>query len=139
MSPLSDRQACAAHGALEDLHVLRDGVERHVEALGEIGDARGALRQLLDDLSARRIRERREGEVETYIRARPCQAIGGDIVVNPAVSTYHPAMRCPSSHTENREGPQFPSDEEIVRARAGVTCDGGRGPKKRGYDAAYGC
>src|SRR5207249_11488199 len=64
MSPLSDRQACAAHGALEDLHVLRDGVERHVEGLGEVGYARGALRQPLDDLSARRVRERREGEVE---------------------------------------------------------------------------
>src|SRR6058998_1589747 len=51
-------------GALEHLHVLRDGVERHVEGLGEIGYARGALRQLLDDLSARRVRERREGEVE---------------------------------------------------------------------------
>src|SRR5439155_7755840 len=71
--------------------------------------------------------------------AAKARAIGGDIVVNPAVSTYHPAMRCPSSHTENREGPQFPSDEEIVRARAGVTCNGGRGPKKRGHDAAYGC
>src|SRR5205809_344142 len=51
-------------GALEHLHVLRDSVERHVEGLGEIGYARGALRQLLDDLSARRVRERREGEVE---------------------------------------------------------------------------
>src|SRR5947208_5581066 len=40
-------------GALEHLHVLRDGVERHVEGLGEIGHARGALRQPLDDLSAR--------------------------------------------------------------------------------------
>src|SRR5437870_3070347 len=51
-------------GALEHLHVLRDGVERHVEGLGEVGYARGALRQPLDDLSARRVRERREGEVE---------------------------------------------------------------------------
>src|SRR5438552_6546125 len=51
-------------GALEHLHVPRDGVERHVEGLGEIGHARGALRQPLDDLSARRVRERCEGEVE---------------------------------------------------------------------------
>src|SRR5438876_7034269 len=51
-------------GALEHLHVLRDGVERHVEGLDEVGYARGALRQPLDDLSARRVRERREGEVE---------------------------------------------------------------------------
>src|SRR5206468_5763260 len=51
-------------GALEQLHVLRDGVERHVEGLDEVGYARGALRQPLDDLSARRVRERREGEVE---------------------------------------------------------------------------
>src|SRR6266403_1020994 len=32
--------------------------------LDEVGYARGALRQPLDDLSARRVRERREGEVE---------------------------------------------------------------------------
>src|SRR5256885_13275820 len=51
-------------GALEHLHVLRDGVEGHVEGIGEVGYARGALRQPLDDLSARRVRERREGEVE---------------------------------------------------------------------------
>src|SRR5207237_10021830 len=51
-------------GTLEHLHVLRDGVERHVEGLDEVGHARGALRQPLDDLSARRVRERREGEVE---------------------------------------------------------------------------
>src|SRR3989442_5055596 len=51
-------------GALEHLHVLRDGVERHVEGLDEVGYARGALRQPLDDLSARRVRERREGEGE---------------------------------------------------------------------------
>src|SRR5712691_12067354 len=51
-------------GALEHLHVLRDGVERHVEGLDEVGYPRGALRQPLDDLSARRVRERREGEVE---------------------------------------------------------------------------
>src|SRR5712691_9869245 len=51
-------------GALEHLHVLRDGVERHVEGLDEVGYARGALRQPLDDLSARRVRERREAEVE---------------------------------------------------------------------------
>jgi len=51
-------------GALEHLHVLRDGVERHVEGLGEVGYARDALRQPLDDLSARRVRERREGEIE---------------------------------------------------------------------------
>src|SRR5205807_2774100 len=50
--------------ALEHLHVLRDGVERHVEGLGEVGHARGALRQPLDDLSARRVRERRERAVE---------------------------------------------------------------------------
>src|SRR5256886_9613517 len=55
-------------GALEHLHVLRDGVERHVEGLGEIGYARGALRQLLDDLSARRVRERREGAVKNRDR-----------------------------------------------------------------------
>ena len=109
--------------------MLRDGVERHVEGLGEIGDARAAPFSSCWTIS------RRVGS-ESAAKAR---AIGGDIVVNPAVSTYHPAMRCPSSHTENREGPQFPSDEEIVRARAGVTCNGGRGPKKRGYDAAYGC
>src|SRR5213080_1195762 len=51
-------------GALEHLHVLRDGVERHVEGLDEVGYARGALRQPSDDLSARRVRERREGAVE---------------------------------------------------------------------------
>src|SRR6185295_19555595 len=51
-------------GALEHLHVLRDGVERHVEGLGEVAYARCALRQPLDDLSARRVRERCEGEVE---------------------------------------------------------------------------
>src|SRR2546426_352523 len=113
-------------GALEDPHVLRDGVERHVEGLGEIGDARAA------PFASRWTISRRVGS-ESAAKAR---SIGGDIVVNPAVSTYHPAIRCTSSHTENREGPQFPSDEEIVRARAGVTCNGGRGPKKRGYDAA---
>ena len=43
-------------GALEHLHVLRDGVERHVEGLGEAGYARGVLRQPLDDLSTRRVR-----------------------------------------------------------------------------------
>ena len=117
-----------APGALEDLHVLRDGVERHVE-----GWARSVTRAA--PFASCWTISRRVGS-ESAAKAR---SIGGDIVVNPAVSTYHPAMRCPSSHTENREGPQFPSDEEIVRARAGVTCNGGRGPKKRGYDAAYGC
>jgi len=117
-----------APGALEDLHVLRDGVERHVE-----GWARSVTRAA--PFASCWTISRRVGS-ESAAKAR---SIGGDIVVNPAVSTYHPAMRCPSSHTENREGPQFPSDEEIVRARAGVTCNGGRGPKKRGHDAAYGC
>jgi len=55
-------------GALEHLHVLRDGVERHVEGLNEVGYARGALRQPLDDLSARRVRERGEREVENRNR-----------------------------------------------------------------------
>jgi len=56
-------------GALEHLHVLRDGVERHVEGLGEVAHARGALGQPLDDLSARGVRERREGAVEVENRA----------------------------------------------------------------------
>ena len=106
-----------APGALEDLHVLRDGVERHVE-----------------------------GWARSVTRAAPfascwtiSRRVGSESAAKARAITYHPAMRCPSSHTENREGPQFPSDEEIVRARAGVTCNGGRGPKKRGYDAAYGC
>jgi len=42
-------------------------------------------------------------------------------VVNHAVSTYHPAIRCQSCHTENRE------DRHRARRNRG------------GYDAAYRC
>src|SRR5437867_11939176 len=72
-------------GALEHLHVLRDGVERHVEGLGEIGYARGALRQPLDDLSARRVRERREGEVKD--RGRQVFNLWVELATGPALSS----------------------------------------------------
>jgi len=48
----------------EDFQVLRDGGQRHVERIREVGDAGLAEREPREDGAPRRVGERREGAVE---------------------------------------------------------------------------